>query len=359
MRILTRYLLRQNAYIFGLCMGLGVSIYLLVDIVERVDKFLGADVGIEVALAYFIFKLPLIITQILPAVFLIAMVIQMGLLQSSRELTALQAGGISFLRVASFFLVYSVLLSGLHLIFSQYIGVIGEAKTEAIWDQDVRNREASGELLEDIWFKEGLSFVRMDRVWPESRRGEGITVFSFSPQGERLTRVVRARRFRVEEGVWILDQAREFVPEDFLIREAGSLNLPLAQDPEAFSVLDANLDPEQLSLWRLSSLINQLHRTGSNVESLRTAWHMKFSYSFSMVAMALIAMTVSSFGRNLFVNVLACLFLTFVFYVVYMMGTTAGQNGVLPPIAGAWLGNMLVWFLSGTRLVWISLSVSR
>ena len=43
-------------------------------------------------LTYFVVKMPLVISQILPVIFLLSTVIQLCIMARSRELTALQAG---------------------------------------------------------------------------------------------------------------------------------------------------------------------------------------------------------------------------------------------------------------------------
>ena len=110
MSLMSRYLLRQNLFLMFMVLGVGIGLYLLSDLFDRLDDFLEAGVSAKVAITYFVVKTPLIISQILPAVFLIACILQLCIMARSRELVALQAGGISFLGWPGSFLC--VVLSG-------------------------------------------------------------------------------------------------------------------------------------------------------------------------------------------------------------------------------------------------------
>ena len=80
MSLLFRYIFLRHARLLMLIMGLGMGLYLLTDIVERVDIFIDAGSGIGLILQYFGVRLPSIMAQILPAVFLLATVVTLCLM---------------------------------------------------------------------------------------------------------------------------------------------------------------------------------------------------------------------------------------------------------------------------------------
>lgn len=92
MTLLFRYLFLRHARLLFLTLALGGGMFLLTDMVERLDVLLDAGVGVSLMLVYYAARLPGIIAQILPAVFLLASVILLCLMAHSRESTALQAG---------------------------------------------------------------------------------------------------------------------------------------------------------------------------------------------------------------------------------------------------------------------------
>ena len=140
MTVLSRYLVRHNLFLLAVILAAGGSVYLLADFFERLDDFLDAGQGLSLLLLYLSVKLPLIVSQILPAVFFLSVVLQLIFLDKSREMTALNAGGVSPLVLLRFFLIYSLIWAGGQLLFSQVLGVVGEQTASRIWQEDVRKR---------------------------------------------------------------------------------------------------------------------------------------------------------------------------------------------------------------------------
>ena len=95
MTLLSKYLIKQNLFLLLTILLIGTGIYLLTDLFDRIDDFLETKMSFFAIVAYFVIKIPIIISQILPAVFLIALIIQLNLLTKNKELVALHAGGIS------------------------------------------------------------------------------------------------------------------------------------------------------------------------------------------------------------------------------------------------------------------------
>ena len=354
MTTLHRYLLRQNLYYLLLSLGAGIGIYLLIDIFDRLDDFVGAQAGVEATVLYFAAKIPLIVSQVLPAVFLLSLLAQLSIMRRQQELTALEAGGIPLSRLAVFFLVYAVFWSGLQLGFSEGLGVVGQRKSEAIWEQDVRGHAPSQRTLRDVWFKSEHFVVHMHRVTPQQKTGRKITVYVMDEDFSRIRTIHRAERFQQQTDSWVLSEVTSLKPHAFTTSAQDRLPLPLQQDLADFLAVDPKAEPESLSLWQLGHLISELRQSGSNVERLATTWHMKLAYGFSLVVMALLALGIVSASGNIYVNIPIGLTVIFVYYALFVLGGTLGEKGIVSPWIGGWLGNM-VWGGAGAlRLVWIA-----
>jgi lipopolysaccharide export system permease protein len=74
-----------------------------------------------------------------------------------------------------------------------------------------------------------------------------------------------------------------------------------------------------------------------------------------MVVMALLALTLVTFSENVYANIGLSLILIFIQYGVHVVGETAGEKGVLPPIVAAWLGNGIMGSLACLRLAWVTM----
>jgi len=352
--VLGRYLARQNLFLILMCLCVGTGIYLLSDLFDRVDDFVSAGLGLGSILTYFAVKLPVILSQILPAVFLLALVVQLGLLSRSRELMALRAGGLSPSWFTRFFLIYALAWSLVQFGFSQVLGVYGEREAGRIWKEDVRKKQMDKLTLKNLWFRDGAYIVEMDEGVVARNQATGVTVYEFDTESQKLVRILSARAAEGGSGGWSLNGVTILDTASFLSSQEDSLSLPLHQELKAFAAADQSESQTLLPIWQLSKTIDELRESGSNVERLRTAWHSRFSYAFSIAIMALLALALTSWSENLYLNLGLSLSLVFVQYGMHAVGVTAGDKGLLPPFIAAWLGNILFGLAAGGRLVWIS-----
>jgi lipopolysaccharide export system permease protein len=350
---LSGYLVRQNLFLMATCLGAGVFIYLLTDLADRLEHFIDAGLGVRQTLTYFLVKIPLIFSQILPAVFLLAVVIQIGLMVRNREMMALRAGGMSMGWFIRFFVVYALVWSLGQLLFSQFIASYGEQEASRIWREEVRKRQLDKRVVKNLWFREGQYIVHAAEAQPTQSRVNDVTVYEFDRDSMRLQRIMTAKKGLVDEHGWGLLDVWEIETRDFMTSKLLTNFIPLRQDMRSFLNADV-ADRSDLPLWHLGQVIEELRESGSNVERLRTAWHGKWSYAFSIIAMALLALALCSLFENLYVNLVLSLLVIFSYYALYVLGITTGQKGILPPVAGAWLANVTFSALASIRLVWLT-----
>lgn len=337
MSVLYRTLLRDNLIYLCICLFCCIGIYLLIDVFERLEDFLGAGVSLELTLAYFLLKTPLIVSQILPAVFLLALLVQLSLMKKNRELLALESGGVSFNRVIIFFLVYSLLWVLIQLVFSQFLGVMGQQKSERIWD-NLGKDKVEEETVEDIWFRQGKVIVSVDRYIPASRQLKGLKLFYLQEGFSGIEKIVSAARGKITEDEWLLQKVEESIPGRFTSKKQESLEVRIDKSAESFIMAREKEDAEKMSLWKLGNMIKGLERAGVNLEVFLTTWHMKIAYAFSILVLTLTGLCISRLWENVFLNISVGVVMIFIYYGVYVMGGGLGKNGVLPPWFAGWMG---------------------
>jgi lipopolysaccharide export system permease protein len=358
MSLLFRVLVRSNTLILLPALMAGTGIYILTDLFERMDNFISADVGASTAIMYFVYKTPLIVSQILPVVFLLSTVIQLCLMARARELTALYAGGISTMTLLRMLFVCGLMWSVLHLGFSQWLGVLGEQNATRIWQEDVQKRNLSQAVLRNLWFTEKQWIVSLGSLEPDNT-GRDFQAYRLDADGLRIVELLRAEAYTAARGEWKLSGVARIQPETFSHEYAEELRLPLQHDMDSFRIVNQpnrTTSPQQLSLSRLGATIDALRESGSNVEALRTAWHAKLAYAASLAAMTLVAMAIVTKKDNIYIASSLALLITFLYYAVYTVCNTLGQQGILPPIAAAWLADILA---VGTALFSLAPVLSR
>lgn len=351
MSLLTRYILRQNLYLLLLVCGIGLGVYVFIELFDRLDDFLEAGVGAGTIAAYFVYRTPFILAQIFPAVFLVALMVQLGLMLRSRELLALEACSVSPGSVARSVLWYALALCLAQFAFSEVLGVSGHKAAERIWNEEVRNRQIATRRLSDVWFREGERIVHMGKVIPAAGTGENLTVYVLGAEDSgSVAELIRARSFTASPGGWVLTEATRSIPETFEVARADRLDLDLQTDVASFLIIDPKTKLESLPLWQLGGEIRRLRDSGSNIERLQTAWHMKLAYAGSVPVMALVALAVISVFGSLFVIIPVGLVSTFCYYGLFVLCAAAGEKGLVPPVLAAWAANALFAAVAGARL---------
>lgn len=95
MSLLFCYLTKNNVMTLLPTLAVGIGLYVLTDLFEHFGNFIEAGLSVGMVLTYFIVKVPLVTSQVLPVIFLLSTVIQLCIMARSHKLMALQAGGIS------------------------------------------------------------------------------------------------------------------------------------------------------------------------------------------------------------------------------------------------------------------------
>lgn len=357
MTVLSRYLIRHNVFLLGIILAAGISLYMLADLFERLDDFLKAGLGLGMLLTYLGVKIPLIISQILPAVFFLSVVLQLLFLERNRETTALYAGGVSPVVLLRFVIIYSLVWACGQLVFSQVLGVIGEQAASRIWEENVRGRSRENASIKGLWFTENDIVVHIGVAYPALARGENIQVYRLDKTGIGITEIIKAATFGVKEGNWLLADGEILVPASYSRTPFATLEVPIRQDLRAFQVAGGRMEQAaRLPLGELSATINRLKQAGSNVEVLRTVWHGKLAYAASIAVLGLLALVVARTTASVYKAVVLALIIAFLYYSLNSFGMNMGQKGVVPPPLGAWLANalfccagLLHFFLPGLR----------
>ena len=353
MSLLSRYIFKRHARLLMLIMGLGLGLYLLTEIVERVDVFIDNGAGMDLVLKYFGCRLPGIIAQILPAVFLLATVVSLCLMGHSREMTALHAGGISFSKVAVILVMCGLFWGSVQFGCAQFLGVQGAQYADRIWQEQVRKRDLSKRTLSDVWFMENGWTVSVESL---RRDGEGVgfSAFHLEENGADIDVIVHAPRVKASSEGWVADEVVRLYPKTFAQENLASLTLPFQQDHQLFFTTSSS-SLQQLPIWQLSTVIEQLGKAGSNVEGLRTVWHGKISYAASLMVMALLGAAIVSWNSNIYIAVAISMAGTFILYALTMFGEALGQQGSLPPMVAAWGPDVILLFVAVCRLYFVSI----
>ena len=98
--VTSRYLIRECLSVLLPVILMFLVLYLIVDFFERLDLLLRNHAAPISAVRYFVFKIPLMVTQIMPPAVLAAVLLSLGMLSRRNEIIALRASGVSLVQTA-------------------------------------------------------------------------------------------------------------------------------------------------------------------------------------------------------------------------------------------------------------------
>ena len=354
-KILDRYIVSKFLVILFYTTMAFIAIFIVVDFVEHLDKFLsGNGTALNIALYYF-YYIPYIIHLTLPVNMLLSSLFSLGTMAQYNELIAILSSGVSLYRVVLPILLLALFVSILAGFGGETIVPEANRKRMDIYRYDIRNepREKRGTerqiSLQDydqrqvnimyfdvakkrannvnIVWKEGTNVLeRWDvkyMIWQDSLKAwqlHNITRRVFKDSLETVTRVDSA-----------LYEDTRILPED---------------------LVELQLKPEEMNFSELNSFIKKMQSIGADARKWLVDLYMKISYPLANFIIVLFGAPLASQKRRSgpALGFALALLISFVYFLFLRSGQVLGHNGTLSPWLGAWIGN-IVFFIGGLILM--------
>jgi lipopolysaccharide export system permease protein len=355
MKIISRYIRGEILKYFGMVLATVVVIYLVVDFIEKIDNFLSAGVGMATAGKYFVFKLPLILTQIIPIGTLLAVLIALGLMARNNELIALRAGGVGLLALIRPVAVFGMIASLAVILLAETVTPVTNSIANQIWLERRTYGRAADAPQNDIWVQLKHSILHMKYYHSASRTGMGVTLHRFDDSFKMVERIEADKAMYVDTGWKLRKGTRQ------------RLNPRTGQfDIEFFDVTNENLGispadlrnaaprAEEMSFMQLHRYITKVKSEGYQVRTYLVDWHAKIAFPFACLIMALLGASLTFSGKlkeGLPLSIALGIGIAFVYYIAFSFCVSLGYIGLLPPLVAVWIVNWIWICLAGLLLL--------
>lgn len=344
-------------------MGLSVlgflSIFLIVDLIENLDRFMDNKVPSKIVLEYYVYTLPYFISIGLPMAVLISTVFSLGSIVKRNEWTAMKASGISIYRIALPLVICGIILSGGSFMLDNKLVAYGNEKRFEI-DRDHVKRKSRHKLkntLKDIFLQKNSStHISLSKYYIKKARGHDLTIVDL---GQSTIR----ERIDAKKINWNPDSSRWSISE-YSIRQFDQNGL---ETNVIIGVTDTLIDlgfspteiqqqarkPDELDYYRLTERISELKGNGVDTVKWEVTRYIKVSFAFTNLIVILcgIPLVVLKEKNSLSFGAGASVFVIFGYYAFIKFGQSLGFKGVITPLLSAWIGN-LVFLAAGILLFW-------
>lgn len=340
---LNRYLVRELFSLFFPVLSAFVIVYLVVDFFERLGILLNNQASAYAAARYFFFKIPLILTQILPAAVLSALLLALGNLARRNEIVAMRASGLSLAQSALPLIGVAGALSLAGLVWNETVVPYCTRQYQYVNNVEIRKRSPKS-LLNDkgIWYHGANGFYSIDHIDAQKQTLFGLTIYKTTTDLSLQT-IVEAEAARWTRNGWQLSGAIERPMDGDNSLRKQAIADPQAVIPETFAdFLEIHRDPEELSYLALRERINQLSSKGIDASSYAVDLQLKLAIPFTSLVLAFVAIPIA--GRVQRHPSIAAILgtgiaLGFAYWVLLALGNSLGQSGAVPAGIAAWTAN--------------------
>lgn len=348
MRRLSSYVL--GAFLRPLAAGTGalVSLVMMADLMERLDKFITGRSAPLLVAEYLLALIPLRLVQILPVAALLAALLSLGGLADRKEFIAAMGGGVHPWRFVRPILWAGAFLGLLCLGLGEYVTPAATRKARRIWTQDVRhdgrqertrfdNVTAAGHdgvfySVGRLETKEGwMEDVLVDRT-EDGRPRSQIHAARADWLGNRWALRNGVERVFARDGVGLARQ-KPFILKDLKTREGPMDLVPPEENTDALGYL------------ALKRHIRRLKALGQPTRRMEVDLHMKLALPWANLIVLLLGIPLALQKEGGKVKAVgSALAAAFLYFGLMQVGRALGQKPWCAPWLGAWMAN--IFFLS-------------
>ena len=343
------YVIHQFLSLLGVAIFGFLIIFVVVDTVENMDKFIDAEVPGNIIFSYYIHSLPWFISIGLPMAVLVSTIFTVGLLSRRNELTAMKASGVSLYRIAAPLIICSIIISLASFFFDDRVVTTGNQKRREIEKEYLiksRGKRYSTKKR-DIFLRKSDDFhIAIDRYTPKTLKAAGV-VIHFMKEG-KLTRRIDTNRMTwlPQDEKWRLETyaIREFHPDGFETAVHFSRSdtvLAINFNPE--DLTRQATSPQEKNYSNLKTFIAELNESGVDTTRWEVNLYGKISFAFTNVIVVLFAFPLVAFKprTGLAFGAGMSVFLIFGYYAFIRFGQTLGYKGILEPALSASISNII------------------
>ena len=346
--LLFRYVAGEFCRNFVLTLAAFVSIYLIIDFFEKIDRLLRAEIRFFTILEYFAAKMPVAASQVLPAAIVLAVIITFGLLSRHNETIAIKCAGLNVARMLRPILLISLLLSLLLLALNLYINPLLTQRINIIWETKV-DKKPVRELIElkYLWYKGDRAIFNISEFRKDTKTMEKVKIYIFDRQFH-LIQFIGANKAKWTGKDWLFEDGMTqiFIPGGQIIGENfAKRTFIMTEGPEDFSSLERKVT--EMTADDLYRYIVRLERDSYDSRPYWAELQGRIAMSLTPLIVTLIGGGIILWREkiNISLGIALGIGLVFIYWLMFSLFLSLGQVGKMPIVLAAWLANLIFGFL--------------
>ncbi len=348
MSIIHKYWIKEFIKFFLIVQLIILCIFISVDYLTHMNKFLKADMPMFKAFEYVILKLPFMFVQLTPAGTVLAGILVFGIMNRNNELMALKASGISVYYLVKPACYTGIILAAMMFFLGETLVPVTMSRSNYIYNTFVRNHKKICAARQDIWIKGDNTIAHFKYFNPTDKTISGITL-SFFDKNFNMTRRVDAEKGFFKNGFWHLSKVLEqdYGHKTNTVKFYGSKTFKL-------DILPGDLQKivkksSEMNFTELSAYIKKIEKEGYDASAYKVDLFARTASPFICIIMILTGAAIGirpSIKENFPLGIAIGIGISFFYWVMFGFCTSLGYGKMLPPFISAWAANFVFFFFS-------------
>ncbi len=345
-RTLDRYIASQFLRMFALCLAGFMTLYILVDFIERSSQIFKENPDGVWVLLYFVYKLPLIFFQMIPVACLLGSLLSLTILAKNSELTAIKAGGVPILRATASILVMGAFLGASSFAVNEFVVPTATRQKEYIYKVHIKKHKWRVKYQKkNVFYKNGNDIFSFSLFVPEQNRVTGVRLYRFDKEFNLVAKALAegatykpGEGWSMQKGIfWQFNEDRLMETHPF-----ETMAVDLGETPENMKIYQRESD--EMSYRELRELVGNMQRQGYDTTAYKVDLQSKLSFPIVSFVMALLGIPLAvriGRGGGIALAIGVSVVLGVIYWIVLGLGLALGHSGAAPPFVAAWGSHIL------------------
>ncbi len=366
MRILSKYILKEFMSYLGYSLLAFAAIFILVDLVDQMDRFIDAGAGVGVIALSYLFYLPYVLTLVLPIAMLLATMFSLGRLVSDNEITAMKASGISLYRILFPLYGFAFFVGLLMMLFAEE--VVPRANLQHAQIKEYVNARRHGNMdvrysfalfsdrerdRDNVFIANGDGRIIYAKYYvARTRTAENVLIVNPAVPGghaqngfdiARLVSRIDADSMVWADNGWTLHNAVEriFLDSGVKLDRYPTMDASFV-NRKPFDFARVELQPESMNFLQLREYMRGIKEKGGDASEWLVDLYLKIAFPFISFVIVFFGapMVAGSVKRGKAASFGLALMISFVFYAFINVFQVLGRSGTIHPLLAAWISNI-------------------
>ncbi len=285
---------------------------------------------------------PATIVLSLPVASLFGVMLAVGQLGRSSEITAMRCGGISLFRIMIPILLLSLVLSVVAYCLDEF--VVPKASKHAFLLKSALEGDQPQNIKQNVFFRNNEGIIIYSANYDtETKTLARLMVYE---RQDDWTRITLSFSGRFEEDQLLLNSGRTFLynEEGEMVGREAITDFIRAFPAELQEVHEEQRDASTLASGEVGEQIARLHEAGMDSIAEQTDLNFKISTPVACFIFSFVGFIFSVFSprKETFVGMLYAIILVLIYYVLISIFKSLGKQGIIPyPLISAWSTNVI------------------